>query len=86
MGVLVQNCYNLDLFVPHIQNFETGLLIAGNGHGTSYCNVTLGHLDNNKHNLRFSADAGGWANQNNFYGGRLSHNSKGTRSLEPGIS
>lgn len=75
VGVLVQNSYNLDLTVPHIQNFETGLVIAGNGNGTSYCNVTLGHLDNNKRNLRFSADASGWSNQNNFYGGRLSHNS-----------
>ncbi len=83
VGVLVQNCSNLDLAVPHIQNFETGLVIAGAGHGTSYCNVTLGHLDNNLRNLRFTADATGWTNQNNFFGGRLSHNSnEGT--LVPG--
>jgi hypothetical protein len=75
VGVLVQNCYNVDLTVPHIQNFATGLVIAGFGAGTSYCNVSLGHLDNNLRNLRFTADATGWANQNNFYGGRLSHNS-----------
>lgn len=87
VGVLIQNSCNLDVTVPHVQNFETGLVIAGNGKGTSYCNVTLGHLDNNKRNLRFSADASGWANQNNFFGGRLSHNSEegtlvaGTRQI-----
>ncbi len=80
VGVLVQNSSNLDLTVPHIQNFETGLIIAGTGKGTAYCNITLGHLDNNKQNLRFRADTTGWANQNNFYGGRLSHNSnEGTK-------
>jgi hypothetical protein len=41
----------------------------------SYCNITLGHLDNNKRNLWMTADATGWCNQNNFFGGRLSHNS-----------
>lgn len=75
VGVVVQNCYNVDVTIPHVQNFETGLVIGGKGNGTSYCNVMLGHLDNNKINLRFSADVAGWANQNNFYGGRLSHNS-----------
>lgn len=75
VGVLVQNCYNVDLTVPHVQNFETGLVVAGYGAGTSYCNVALGQLDNNLRNLRFTADATGWANQNNFMGGRLSHNS-----------
>lgn len=75
VGVAVQNCYNLDLTVPHVQGFETGLLVVGKGAGVAYCNVTLGHLDNNRTNLRLTADATGWANQNNFYGGRLSHNS-----------
>jgi hypothetical protein len=75
-GVLVQNCYNVDLTVPYVQSFETGLQIYGTtSNGTSYCNVTLGHLDNNKRNLYLTADATGWANQNNFYGGRLSHES-----------
>ena len=75
VGVLVQNSCNLDLTVPHIQNFETGLVVAGNGKGTAYCNINLGHLDNNKRNLFLTSDATGWANQNNFFGGRLSHNS-----------
>ena len=75
VGVLLQNSFSLDLDIPHIQNFENGLIVAGYGRGTCYCNVTLGHLDNNKRNLRLTADTGGWANQNNFYGGRLSHNS-----------
>jgi hypothetical protein len=77
VGVLVQNCYNVDLTIPHIQSFETGLKVYGTtSNGTSYCNVTLGHLDNNKRNLYFTADATGWANQNTFFGGRLSHNSE----------
>jgi hypothetical protein len=76
VGVLIQNCYNVDMFVPYIQSFETGLEIYGTtSNGSAYCNVTLGHLDNNKRNLYFTADSTGWANQNTFYGGRLSHNS-----------
>ncbi len=79
-GVQVQNCYNVDLTVPHVSSFETGLTVAGYGNGTSYCNFMVGHLDNNKRNLYLTADSTGWANQNNFYGGRLSHNSnEGTR-------
>ena len=83
IGVLVQNSCNLDLTVPHIQSFETGLVIAGYGKGTAYCNINLGHLDNNKRNLFLTADDDGWANQNNFYGGRLSHNS-GEGTTVPG--
>ena len=83
VGVLVRNCYNLDVTLPHVQNFETGLVVAGRGAGTSYCNVTLGHLDNNRRNLHFTADDTGWANQNNFYGGRLSHDS-GEGAVVPG--
>jgi hypothetical protein len=75
-GLVVQNCYNVDVTVPHVQGFETGMKLYGTtSNGVSYCNVTLGHLDNNKRNLWFTSDATGWTNQNNFYGGRLSHNS-----------
>jgi hypothetical protein len=76
VGVAVINCYSFDISVPYVNNFETGLKIYGaSSNGTSYCNVQLGHLDNNKRNLWFTADGTGWANQNYFYGGRLSHNS-----------
>jgi hypothetical protein len=76
VGLLVQNCYNVDLTIPHVQSFESGLKVYGTtSNGVSYCNITLGHLDNNKRNLWMTADATGWANQNSFFGGRLSHDS-----------
>lgn len=75
VGVLLQNSYNVDVTVPRIYNFETGLEVSGDGNGVSYCTTTLGHLDNNKRNLRFAPSATGWSNQNTFIGGRMSHNS-----------
>lgn len=64
-----------EIVVPHIQDFETGLLVYGQGEGNSYNNFLIGHLSNNKVNLKLDADATGWANQNQFYGGRYSHES-----------
>jgi hypothetical protein len=75
VGVKVSNCYSCSVTVPHVQGFETGLRIGGYANGTSYLACYLGHLDNNKVNENWTADATGWANQNNVFGGRMSHNS-----------
>lgn len=77
VGVKLLNLYSCELTVPHIQSFETGLRVAGaSSQGSSYSNIDLGHLDNNKVNIELKPDdATGWVNQNNFLGGRCSHNS-----------
>jgi hypothetical protein len=76
VGVEINNVYTANIDVPEITNFETGLRVSGTGNGTSYVNVFLGHLFNNKRNMHFTADTGGWANQNSVFGGRMSHNSE----------
>jgi hypothetical protein len=78
IGVEIRNAYNYEVRLTQVKNFETGLLMYGsNSLGTSYCNIHLGHLDNNKVNLRIGADdtTSGYCNQNTFYGGRYGHNS-----------
>lgn len=78
IGVDVCNVYASQIEIPHIRNFETGLRLYGHSSlGTSYCNITVGHLSNNKINLLFSADSAsaGYCNQNTIYGGRYSHES-----------
>ena len=75
VGVEISNLYTGAVHVPRVNNFETGLKLNGLGQGVSYVNIHLGHLDNNKVNMQFSADATGWCNQNTILGGRMSHNS-----------
>lgn len=79
----MNNFYTGALYVPRVSNFETGLKIQGIGQGVSYVNFHLGHLDNNKRNMLFTADSTGWANQNTIFGGRLSHN-RNEGTLVPG--
>lgn len=76
VGIDVVNCYSCEITVPHVQSFETGLRVRGAAsNGTQQTTFRLGHLDNNKVNIRFTGTSTGWANQNHFYGGRCSHNS-----------
>jgi hypothetical protein len=81
-GVRLTNLYSCTVTVPHVQNFETGLIGHGMGpNGTAYTVIHLGHLDNNKVNLLLKPDdtgakaTSGWFNQNMFIGGRASHES-----------
>lgn len=78
IGVDLCNLYTSEVYVPYVRGFEVGLRAWGmNNEGSSYLNVHLGHLDNNKINQQLGADTAtaGWANQLSFYGGRSSHNS-----------
>lgn len=94
VGVRVSNAYSCFIEVPHIQSFETGMLGHGQTpNGTSYCEITLGHIDNCKVGLQIAPQnsgnkaTSGWFNQNTFIGGRISHNSNegsqvtGTRNI-----
>jgi len=90
VGVKIVNCYSCEISIPHVQGFAYGLLIAGaNSNGTAYTDIRLGWLDNNQINCRLANDdSTGWANQNNVFGGRMSHNSNegtvvsGTRHIQ----
>lgn len=76
VGIDVVNAYSCNITIPYVNNFETGLRVRGSSsNGTQQSTFNLGHLDNNKVNIRFTGDATGWANQDHFYGGRCSHNS-----------
>lgn len=74
IGVRLVNLVSSDVTVGRVTGFEDGLLLYGIGTGTSYNTIVVRHLDNNKRNVRLSADSTGWANQNTILGGRLSHN------------
>lgn len=76
VGIEFINLYSCRLDVPYIKNFETGLkLTAASSNGTSYNDIYLGHLDNNKVNMLLAPAATGWVNQNNTWSGRCSHDS-----------
>lgn len=76
VGVDVVNAYAFHITVPNVRSFETGLRVRGDtSNGTQQTTFHLGHLDNNKVNVRFTGSATGWANQDCFFGGRCSHNS-----------
>jgi hypothetical protein len=76
IGIDICNLYSAEVYIPHVQGFETGLRVYGmGGNGSSYVTIAVGHLDNNKVNERFDADGTGWANQITHIGGRWSHES-----------
>lgn len=58
--------------IPYVNGFDTNLLIYGAGKGHSYNNYLMGQLHNGRTNMKLDADATGWANQNQFNGGRFS--------------
>lgn len=72
-AVNLDSCSSIE--VPLIRGFAVGMLVYGSSRGCAYNTFNLGHLDNNQVNLRLSANASGWSNQNTFIGGRFSHNS-----------
>lgn len=72
VGIEVGNLYECRLYVPLVYGFGVGLSVGGYTAGFVYNEVTLGALTANKINLRVCPHAAtGWANENNFYGGRF---------------
>lgn len=89
-GVRVVNLINSFVKIPRIRGFDVGLFLTGNNtNGTAQNEFYIGHLDNNKVNLKIEQlDTTGWVNENNFYGGEYSHDSaegtdvSGTRHIQ----
>lgn len=75
VGVRVVNMDASQISVPHITNFEKGLVVYGQSASACYSTYHMGGLNNNKVNLSLEADADGYVNQNTFIGGQYSHNS-----------
>lgn len=75
IGVEIANLYSSRVRVPYIVSFEIGLQMRGIASGCVYNEVSIGHLDNNKVNMKMTADATGWTNENLIVGGRYSQNS-----------
>ena len=83
VGVQLTNCNTCIITVPQIRFFETGLSCGGLSQGFAYNTVFLQYIVENKINVDVSTNnVGGWANQNVFIGGRLSH----TPSLFSGVT
>lgn len=71
VGVEISNAYSCHITTQRISNFSTNLWLSAYGTGNVYNDITLGHLENGKRNLRLApGDAAGWVNQNTFIGGR----------------
>lgn len=80
IGVEVVNLLSCKVHFGNIRNFKTNLVItskniSNKGQSTCYNEFYIGHLDNGFENL-LVVDGGdsSWVNENNFFGGRYSHN------------
>lgn len=77
VGVKILSTNQCRIHIPRVETFEIGVLITANGAaGTAYCEFYLGSLWINHENLVMDQGYGpsvGWINQNNFYGGRITH-------------
>ncbi len=77
IGLRVVNAYSAQIFVGQVTGFTKGLLCTSYGtNGHVHNNYYLGWLENNEVNLDLNpGDGTSWVNQNQYYGGRCSHNS-----------
>lgn len=77
IGLEIANCYHWRIFVTAVENFGVGVNCTAYGlTGCVYNDIFLQYLFNSKLNLRLKASTNdAWVNENNFYGGRLSHDS-----------
>lgn len=77
VGVRTRGIVQGEIHVQRIRNFEKGLYCtAGTSTPTAYSSFYLQHLDNNKVNLYIDdGSAASYCNENNYFGGRYSHDS-----------
>ena len=85
VGVKAVNLNTCDVYIPWVQEFETGLLCLGVASGFAYNTITLGWIGQNRRNVVLTQDPTGWCNQNTFIGGRLTHgDASGAVNGDPG--
>ena len=75
VGIKLTNLYSCKVWFGRTTGFETNIHIYSDGTGNVYNEYFMGWCENGKVNLLLSANDTGWTNENNFYGGRFSHES-----------
>lgn len=84
VGVKCVNLNTCEIYVPFVQDFETGLLMYGYSQGCSYNTINLGALWENHVNILMDSDDTGWCNQSLFLNGRLQQSlTKGAVENDP---
>lgn len=77
VGIEIRNNYESYIDIRRAEGFETGIKILGSeGKGCCYNEIHLGRICNNKTNLKLTKETDGWCNENSYYGGRFSWNSR----------
>lgn len=81
-GVIIRNHYASQFDIVQCDNFTVGLTCIGDtNNGFSYNHVNLGQIVDNKIAIDLTNDTGGWCNENDFYGGRITVSSTTNTSL-----
>ena len=75
VGIKLTNLYSCKVWFGRTTGFETNNHIYSDGTGNVHNEYFMGWCENGKVNLLLSANDTGWTNENNFYGGRFSHES-----------
>jgi len=73
IGIKVINANSCDITIVRAQKFTIGVQFIGSNGGFSYNEVKLLYIYDNKVAIDCANETGGWINENNYYGGRLSN-------------
>lgn len=73
IGIKIINANSCDITIVRAQKFTIGVQFIGSNGGFSYNEVKLLYVYDNKVAIDCANEAGGWINENNYYGGRLSN-------------
>ena len=72
VGIKMYNCYTSKIEITEASQFQEGIQFIGDAYGFVYNEVTLLSIRDNKIGIKLTNGVEtGWANENNFYGGRF---------------
>lgn len=72
-GLDLAACNACTIHITSVSGFNKGVVCGGYKGGFAYNTVSINTIYSNKVNLELIGRGTGWANQNNFFGGRLWH-------------
>lgn len=76
VGLEIANIQDAHIYVSHIAGFGRNLWISAYSQGNCYNQIFLAQLGNGFYNLAIEpGNAGGWVNENTYFGGHLYHES-----------
>lgn len=73
VGVEIVRCQFWTVRIDRSTGFGDGVLVSGVGGGNTHGHLYLEHIHDNTKNLRFTADASGFCNEHQIYGGSFSY-------------